>query len=59
MERRKRRRDSNCSINQIKVVETFGRLSGAANDGGAVGELDTSGVKVISETIVTKLPGGY
>ena len=39
-----------------EVVETVFRVSGAANGGGAVGEGDTSYVKVISETIAAEFP---
>ena len=58
LDRRKRQRDKSWSSNQIKVVETVFRVSGAADGGAAVGEGDTSFVKGSSETIVTKLPNG-
>ena len=58
LKRRKRQRDWDWRRYYIKVVETVGRVSGAANGGGSVGEGETSGVKVSSETIVAKLPNG-
>ena len=59
LENRKRQRDQNWRINHIEVVETVGRVSGAANGGEAVGEGDTSDVKGSSETIVSKFTNGY